>query len=127
MVTRRAPAADEWEGLRFAWEIAGAARSNAIAIARGTALVGLGSGQTSRIDALDVAIMKARRAGHDLAGGALASDGFFPFADNVEHAAAAGIAAIVQPGGSVRDPEVIAACDRAGIAMAFTDRRVFRH
>ena len=127
VVTRRAPAADEWEGLRFAWEIAGAAHSNAIAIARGTALVGLGSGQTSRIDALDVAIMKAHRAGHDLAGGSLASDGFFPFADNVEHATAAGITAIVQPGGSVRDPEVIAACDRAGIAMAFTDQRVFRH
>ena len=127
VVTHRAPAADEWEGLRFAWEIAGVARSNAIAIARGTALVGLGSGQTSRIDALDVAIMKARRAGHDLTRGSLASDGFFPFADNVEHAAAAGITAIVQPGGAVRDPEVIAACDRAGIAMAFTDRRVFRH
>jgi phosphoribosylaminoimidazolecarboxamide formyltransferase/IMP cyclohydrolase len=71
--------------------------------------------------------MKARRAGHDLRGAALASDGFFPFADNIEHAAEAGIAAFVQPGGSLRDPEVIAACDRLGLAMLFTDRREFRH
>jgi phosphoribosylaminoimidazolecarboxamide formyltransferase/IMP cyclohydrolase len=71
--------------------------------------------------------MKARRAGHEVAGAVLASDGFLPFADNVEHAAAAGIAALVQPGGSIRDGEVIAAADRHGMAMAFTDRRVFRH
>ncbi len=104
-----------------------AARSNAIALARGTALVGLGSGQTSRVDAVDLALMKARRAGHDVRGAAMASDGFFPFADNVAHAAEAGIAAIVQPGGSARDAEVVAACDERGLAMVFTDRRVFRH
>jgi phosphoribosylaminoimidazolecarboxamide formyltransferase/IMP cyclohydrolase len=127
VVTRRTPSDEERSALRFAWEVAGAARSNAIAITRGTALIGLGSGQTSRVDAVDVAIMKARRAGHVLEGAALASDGFFPFADNIEHAAAAGIAAIVQPGGSMRDGEVIAACDRLGVAMAFTDRRTFRH
>jgi phosphoribosylaminoimidazolecarboxamide formyltransferase/IMP cyclohydrolase len=127
VVTRRAPTDEERAALRFAWEVAGAARSNAIALARGTALVGLGSGQTSRVDAVDVAIMKARRAGHDLKGAGLASDGFFPFADNIEHAAAAGIGAIVQPGGSMRDGEVIAACDRLGVAMAFTDIRAFRH
>ena len=127
VVTRRAPSEEELAALRFAWEVAAAARSNAIAIARGPALIGLGSGQTSRVDAVDVAIMKARRAGHDLEGAVLASDGFFPFADNVEHAAAAGIGAIVQPGGSMRDGEVIAACDRLGVAMAFTDRRTFRH
>lgn len=126
-VTSRAPSAGDLEGLRFAWEVAGAARSNAIAIARGTQLVGLGSGQTSRVDAVDVALMKATRAGHALAGTVLASDGFFPFADNVEHAAAAGITAVAQPGGSMRDAEVIAACDRHGIAMCFTDRRTFRH
>ena len=126
-VTRRAPDATELEALRFAWAVAAAARSNAIAIARGTSLIGLGSGQTSRVDAVDVALMKARRAGHELAGAMLASDGFFPFADNVEHAAAAGIAAIVQPGGSMRDAEVIAACDRHGMAMVFTGRREFRH
>jgi phosphoribosylaminoimidazolecarboxamide formyltransferase / IMP cyclohydrolase len=126
-VTQREILPDELRALRFAWEVAAAARSNAIAIARGTALIGLGSGQTSRVDAVDVALMKARRAGHDLKGTALASDGFFPFADNIEHAAEAGITAIVQPGGSMRDAEVIAACDRLGLAMLFTDRREFRH
>ncbi|HEY6865987.1 MAG TPA: bifunctional phosphoribosylaminoimidazolecarboxamide formyltransferase/IMP cyclohydrolase [Candidatus Eisenbacteria bacterium] len=127
VVTRRAPTEEEWAGLRFAWEVAAAARSNAIALARGTALIGLGSGQTSRVDAVDVAVMKARRAGHELAGAVAASDGFLPFADTAEHAADAGVTAIVQPGGSVRDGEVIAACDRRGVAMAFTDRRTFRH
>src|SRR5207244_12895762 len=107
--------------------IGAAARSNAVAIARGEGLVGLGSGQTSRVDAVDVAIMKARRAGHPLEGAVLASDGFFPFADNIEHAAAAGITAIVQPGGSMRDAEVIEACERRGLAMVFTERRTFRH
>ncbi len=127
VVTGRAPTEEEGAGLRFAWAVVAAARSNAIAIAGGTALIGLGSGQTSRVDAVDVAIMKARRAGHDLAGAVLASDGFLPFADNIEHAAAAGIRAIVQPGGSMRDGEVVAACDRLDLAMAFTDRRTFRH
>jgi phosphoribosylaminoimidazolecarboxamide formyltransferase/IMP cyclohydrolase len=126
-VTGRAPTAEELEAMRFAWEVAAAARSNAIALARGTALIGLGSGQASRVDAVDLAMTKARRAGHVLVGAVLASDGFFPFADNIEHAAEAGIAAVVQPGGSTRDAEVIAACDRHAMAMMFTDRRVFRH
>ena len=126
-VTTRAPSPDEMAALRFAWEVAAHARSNAIAVARGTALVGLGSGQTSRVDAVDVALMKARRAGHDVAGAVLASDGFFPFADNIEHAAQAGVTAVVQPGGSIRDAEVVAACDAHGMAMVFTDRRTFRH
>jgi phosphoribosylaminoimidazolecarboxamide formyltransferase/IMP cyclohydrolase len=127
VVTGRAPSEPEREGLHFAWTVVAHARSNAAVIVRGTRLVGLGSGQTSRVDAVDLALMKARRCGHDLADTVLASDGFFPFADNIEHAARAGITAIVQPGGSVRDAEVIAACDRHGIAMMFTDRRVFRH
>jgi phosphoribosylaminoimidazolecarboxamide formyltransferase / IMP cyclohydrolase len=127
VVTKRPPTAEEEPALRFAWEVVAAARSNAIALARGTALAGLGSGQTSRVDAVDVALMKARRAGHDPRGTVLASDGFFPFADNVEHAADAGVTAFAQPGGSVRDVDVIAACDRRGLAMLFTDRRVFRH
>ncbi len=126
-VTARAPGAAELESLRFAWEVVAAARSNAIALARGTALIGLGSGQTSRVDAVDVALMKARRSGHEVKGVVLASDGFFPFADNIEHAASARIVAVVQPGGSKRDAEVIAACDRHDMAMMFTDRRVFRH
>ena len=126
-VTKRAPTDAERQALEFAWEIAAAARSNAIAITRGMQLIGLGSGQTSRVDAVDVALLKAKRANHDVKGAALASDGFFPFADNVEHAAAAGITSVVQPGGSMRDAEVIAACDRLGLAMLFTDRRTFRH
>ncbi len=126
-VTRRAPSADEMAALGFAWEVVAAARSNAIALVRGEVLVGLGSGQTSRVDAVDLAITKARRAGHDLAGTALAGDGFFPFADGLAHAAEAGVRAVVQPGGSVKDAEVIAEADRRGVAMVFTDRRVFRH
>jgi len=126
-VTARAPRVEELAALRFAWDVVAAARSNAIAIARGTTLIGLGSGQTSRVDAVDVALMKARRSGHATEGAVLASDGFFPFADNIDHAARAGITAVVQPGGSIRDAEVIAACDRHGMTMMFTDRRVFRH
>ncbi|MGH7741065.1 MAG: bifunctional phosphoribosylaminoimidazolecarboxamide formyltransferase/IMP cyclohydrolase [Candidatus Eiseniibacteriota bacterium] len=126
-VTKRTPEAAERAALEFAWEVAAAARSNAIAMVRGTQLIGLGAGQTSRVDAVDVALMKARRAGHSVKGAVLASDGFFPFADNVEHAAEAGVRAIVQPGGSMRDAEVIAACDRLGVAMLFTDRRTFLH
>lgn len=126
-VTRRVPSAAEMTALMFAWEVCDAARSNAIVLARGEALIGLGSGQTSRVDAVDVALMKAARAQHDVRGTVLASDGFFPFADGVTHAAEAGVTAIVQPGGSVQDGEVIAEADRLGLAMVFTDRRVFRH
>lgn len=127
VATQRQPGNDEMIGLRFAWEVVAAARSNAIALARGQALIGLGSGQTSRVDAVEVALMKARRANHEVKGAVLASDGFFPFADSVSRAAEAGIAAIVQPGGSVKDDDVIAEADRHGIAMVFTGRRTFRH
>ncbi|HEV2106308.1 MAG TPA: bifunctional phosphoribosylaminoimidazolecarboxamide formyltransferase/IMP cyclohydrolase [Candidatus Eisenbacteria bacterium] len=126
-VTRRAPDPAERAALAFAWEVVAAARSNAAVLARGTRVTGVGSGQTSRVDAVDVALLKARRAGHDPRGAVLASDGFFPFPDGVAHAAGAGITAIVQPGGSVRDAEVVAEADRHGVAMLFTDRRVFRH
>lgn len=126
-VSRREPDEDERTALLFAWEVCAAARSNAIVLARGEELIGIGSGQTSRVDAVDVALLKARRAGHDVHGVVLASDGFFPFADSVTHAAEAGITAIVQPGGSVRDAEVVAEADRLGVAMVFTDRRTFRH
>lgn len=126
-VTKREPSDAERTALAFAWEVCAAARSNAIVLARGEELIGLGSGQTSRVDAVDVALLKARRAGHDVHGVVLASDGFFPFADSITHAAEAGVTAIVQPGGSVRDAEVIAEADRLGVAMQFTDRRTFRH
>ena len=96
-------------------------------ISRADGTLGVGSGQTSRIDALHVALMKAARAGHDVRGAVIASDGFFPFGDWVEVAREAGLTACIQPGGSVRDAESIAACDDAGIAMVFTGRRQFRH
>jgi phosphoribosylaminoimidazolecarboxamide formyltransferase/IMP cyclohydrolase len=89
--------------------------------------LGIGSGQTARVDALNVALMKARRSGQDVKGAVLASDGFFPFADWVEIARDAGITACIQPGGSIRDADSIAACDEAGLAMVFTGRRQFRH
>ncbi|MEO5616592.1 MAG: bifunctional phosphoribosylaminoimidazolecarboxamide formyltransferase/IMP cyclohydrolase [Candidatus Eisenbacteria bacterium] len=127
VASRRAPAESEWAGLRFAWPVCASARSNAIALARGDALIGLGSGQTSRVDAVEVALMKAKRAGHDVRGAVLASDGFFPFPDSVTRAAEAGIAAIIQPGGSVKDAEVIAEADARGIAMVMTGLRTFRH
>jgi phosphoribosylaminoimidazolecarboxamide formyltransferase/IMP cyclohydrolase len=127
VVTRRAPSPDEMEALLFAWTVVGRARSNAIVVARADRTLGVGSGQTSRIDAVHVALMKARRAGHALAGAVLASDGFFPFGDWVEPAREAGLTAAIQPGGSVRDPESIEACDRAGLAMVLTGRRLFRH
>jgi len=125
--TRRAPTPDEMEALHFAWTVAARARSNAVVVARAEGTLGVGSGQTSRIDALHVALAKARRSGHDVRGAVVASDGFFPFADWVEVASEAGLGACIQPGGSVRDAESITACDDAGLAMVFTGRRQFRH
>jgi phosphoribosylaminoimidazolecarboxamide formyltransferase/IMP cyclohydrolase len=127
VVTRRAPTEAEAAALRFAWQVVRYVQSNAVLFTRGERTLGVGSGQTSRVDAVNVAIMKARREGHDLKGSVLASDAFFPFSDGVEAAAGVGCTAIVQPGGSKRDPEVIAAADAAGMAMVFTGRRAFRH
>jgi phosphoribosylaminoimidazolecarboxamide formyltransferase/IMP cyclohydrolase len=125
--TRRAPTPAEMEALHFAWTVVAHARSNAVVVARADTSLGVGSGQTARVDALNVALMKARRSGHDVEGSVLASDGFFPFADWVEIAREAGITACIQPGGSIRDTDSIAACDEAGLAMVFTGRRQFRH
>ena len=127
VATHRAPTPEEMEALLFAWTVVGRARSNAIVIARVDRTLGVGSGQTSRIDAVEVALLKARRSGHDTHGAVLASDGFFPFGDWVEPARAAGITAAIQPGGSMRDAESVAACDQAGIALVLTGRRLFRH
>jgi phosphoribosylaminoimidazolecarboxamide formyltransferase/IMP cyclohydrolase len=127
VATKRAPTPDEMEALLFAWTVVEHARSNAIVIARSDRTIGIGAGQTSRIDAVHVALMKARRAGHDTAGAALASDGFFPFGDWVAPAREAGITAAIQPGGSVRDLESIEGCNAAGIALVLTGRRLFRH
>jgi phosphoribosylaminoimidazolecarboxamide formyltransferase/IMP cyclohydrolase len=126
-VTRRAPNEDEWRDLRFAWAAVGAVKSNAILLARAEAAIGIGAGQTSRVDASFLAVHKARQAGHDPAGAVLASDAFFPFADGVEEAARAGVRAIIQPGGSVNDAEVLAAADQHDVAMVLTGTRQFRH
>ena len=96
-------------------------------LARGGMTIGIGAGQMSRVDAAFVATHKAAQQGHDTAGCALGSDAFFPFRDGIDQAAAAGVRAIVQPGGSVRDEEVIAAADEHGMAMIFTGQRLFRH
>jgi len=127
VVTRRPPTDAELEDLRFAWRAVATVKSNAILLARGGMALGIGAGQMSRVDSSRIAVMKARDNGIDLAGAALASDAFFPFRDGVDAAAEAGVRAIVQPGGSVRDEEVIAAADEHGIAMLFTGRRLFRH
>jgi phosphoribosylaminoimidazolecarboxamide formyltransferase/IMP cyclohydrolase len=124
VVSRRPPTEAELRDLRFAWRAVKHVRSNAIVLARELALVGIGAGQMSRVDSAEIAIRKsAGRA----AGSVLASDGLIPFADGAEAAAAAGVSAIVQPGGSVRDEDVIAVADRAGMAMVFTGQRHFRH
>ncbi|MBD3337357.1 MAG: bifunctional phosphoribosylaminoimidazolecarboxamide formyltransferase/IMP cyclohydrolase [Candidatus Eisenbacteria bacterium] len=115
------------EDLIFTWAVTRHVRSNAIVLGRDRMTLGVGAGQTSRIDALDAAILKARRSGHDLEGAVLASDAFFPFGDVVERGAEIGVKAIVQPGGSLRDEESIEACRKHGIPMYFTSQRVFTH
>ncbi len=127
MVTRRAPTIDERTALDFAWRSVQAVRSNAIVLAIDTATVGIGAGQMSRVLAVHIAGLKAREGGHELAAAVLASDAFFPFRDNIDEAAKLGVRAIVQPGGSRRDAEVIAAADEQGMAMLFTHERHFRH
>ncbi len=127
VVTRRQPTETEWNDLRFAWAAVAAIKSNAILLARNEAAIGIGAGQMSRVDSVFLAIHKARQQAHEPRGSVLASDAFFPFADGVEQATAAGITAIIQPGGSVRDAEVIEASDKAGAAMVMTGKRQFRH
>ena len=127
VATARRPTDAEWNDLRFAWAAVGSVKSNAILIARGEAAIGIGAGQMSRVDSSFLAVYKARQQGHDPKGAVLASDAFFPFPDGVDEAAAAGIVAIIQPGGSVKDAEVIAAADQHGLAMVLTGMRQFRH
>ena len=126
-VTKRRPFGQEFISLLFAWSVCRHVKSNAIVIARENGTIGIGAGQMSRVDACELALSKARFEGHSLQGAVLASDAFFPFPDAIEQAAAAGITAIIQPGGSVRDADVIAAADAAGIGMLFTGFRHFRH
>jgi len=123
-VTQRKPTEAEWHSLHFAWFVCKHVKSNAIVLARDTHVVGIGAGQMSRVVSVEIAVKKA---GEKAKGSVLASDAFFPFPDNVHAAAAAGVTAIIQPGGSVKDKDSIAACDDHGIAMLFTGVRHFRH
>jgi len=127
VVTKRSPTPDEYRDLLFAWRAVASVKSNAIVLVRDGATIGIGAGQMSRVDAAFLAVHKAETAGHPTAGAVLGSDAYFPFRDGVDQAAEAGVKAIVQPGGSVRDAEVIAAADERGLAMLFTGKRQFRH
>ena len=128
VVTKRAPTAGEWEALRFAWRVCAHVKSNTVIFARAGRAAAVGAGQMSRVDAVNVATMKAAaQAGTDLRGTVAASDAFFPFRDGLDAIAQAGATAIAQPGGSKRDADVIAAADEQNLAMVFTGRRHFRH
>ena len=127
VVTTRPPTEAEWNDLDFAWRVVKHVKSNAIVYARNRQTLGIGAGQMSRVDAAEIAIMKGQREGHDFTGSVVASDAFFPFADGLEAAARVGATAVIQPGGSIRDQEVIEAANRANLAMVFTGRRHFKH
>jgi phosphoribosylaminoimidazolecarboxamide formyltransferase/IMP cyclohydrolase len=127
VVTRREPTPTEWRGLRFAWRVAKHVKSNAIVLAGPDQVVGVGAGQMSRVDAARLAVMRAREHGHETAGAVAASDAFFPFRDGLDVIADAGATAVIHPGGSIRDDEVVAAADTRGMAMVLTGLRHFRH
>jgi phosphoribosylaminoimidazolecarboxamide formyltransferase/IMP cyclohydrolase len=127
VVTARRPSAEQWEALRFAWRICAHVKSNAVIFTDAARTLAIGAGQMSRVDAVNVAVMKAQAAGRSLFGSVAASDAFFPFRDGLDAVAKAGAAAVVQPGGSKNDSDVIAAANEHGIAMVFTGTRHFRH
>ena len=126
-MTRRAPTDDQLNDLLFAFRVAKFVKSNAIVFSAGGATLGVGAGQMSRVDSTRIAAIKAKNAGLSLRGSVAASDAFFPFRDGLDVVARAGARAVIQPGGSVRDAEVIAAANEHGIAMVFTGMRHFRH
>ncbi|HTM02968.1 MAG TPA: bifunctional phosphoribosylaminoimidazolecarboxamide formyltransferase/IMP cyclohydrolase [Vicinamibacterales bacterium] len=127
VVTKRAPTEAEWRALRFAWRVCAHVKSNTVIFTSADATLAIGAGQMSRVDAVNVATMKAAASGVALAGSVAASDAYFPFRDGLDAVAAAGATAVVQPGGSVNDQKVIAAADDHGLTMVFTGRRHFRH
>jgi phosphoribosylaminoimidazolecarboxamide formyltransferase / IMP cyclohydrolase len=127
VVTEQKPAEEQWADLLFGWKVCKHVRSNAIVLAKDFATIGIGAGQMSRVESVRLAAEKGRREDLALEGSSMASDAFFPFADGPETAIEAGVRAIIQPGGSKRDSEVIEACNKAGVAMVFTGRRHFRH
>ncbi|MEX0929048.1 MAG: bifunctional phosphoribosylaminoimidazolecarboxamide formyltransferase/IMP cyclohydrolase, partial [Balneolales bacterium] len=126
-VSKRTPTAEEMKDLLFAWKIVKNVKSNGIVFAKNGKTLGIGSGQTSRVDSSEIAITKAGKFGHSLKHSVLASDAFFPFSDGIEAAAKAGASAIIQPGGSVRDQEVVDMADKYNMAMIFTGMRHFKH
>lgn len=127
VVTNKKITDDELKNLKFAWTVCKHTKSNAIVFCKDLKAIGVGAGQMSRIDSSRIAVIKAQEHGHDLKGAVAASDAFFPFADGVEEIAASGVAAIVQPGGSVRDEEVINAANSKEVSMIFTGIRNFKH
>jgi phosphoribosylaminoimidazolecarboxamide formyltransferase/IMP cyclohydrolase len=127
IVTKRAPTEAEHAALRFAWRVGKHAKSNAIVLATAQQVVGVGAGQMNRVDSARLAVMRAREVGLTTAGSVCASDAFFPFRDGLDVVAEAGATAVIQPGGSLRDAEVIEAADARGMAMVFTGLRHFRH
>ncbi|WNO08568.1 bifunctional phosphoribosylaminoimidazolecarboxamide formyltransferase/IMP cyclohydrolase [Teredinibacter sp. KSP-S5-2] len=127
VVTKRKPSEDEIRDLLFSWKVAKMVKSNAIVYAKNSQTIGVGAGQMSRVNSARIAAIKAEHAGLQVEGAVMASDAFFPFRDGIDNAAAVGIKAIIQPGGSMRDEETIAAADEHGIAMVFTSMRHFRH
>jgi phosphoribosylaminoimidazolecarboxamide formyltransferase/IMP cyclohydrolase len=127
VVTKRQPTKDEEEALRFAWKIVRRVKSNAIVLCSKDQLVGVGAGQMSRVDSCKISLMKAQEAGLNVEGTVMASDAFFPFRDSVDLMGKAGVTAIIQPGGSIRDKEVIDAANEFGMAMVFTGIRHFVH
>ena len=127
VVTKLQPTPEQLKDLLFAWNVAKFVKSNAIVFCKGGQTLGVGAGQMSRVDSTKIAAIKARNAGLELRGSVAASDAFFPFRDGVDVIAENGVSAIIQPGGSLRDEEVIAAADEHGIAMVMTGIRHFRH
>ena len=127
IVTKRQPTEDEMRDLLFAWKVAKYVKSNAIIYAKDAMTIGVGAGQMSRINSARIAGIKAEHAKLEVKGSVMASDAFFPFRDGLDAAAQAGIAAVIQPGGSMRDEEVITAANEANMAMVFTGTRHFRH
>jgi len=126
-VTKVKPTEQQMADLLFAWKVAKFVKSNAIIYANSNMTIGVGAGQMSRINSARIAGIKAEHAKLEVKGSVMASDAFFPFRDGIDNAAAVGISAVIQPGGSMRDDEVIAAADEAGMAMVFTGMRHFRH
>jgi phosphoribosylaminoimidazolecarboxamide formyltransferase/IMP cyclohydrolase len=127
VVTKRKPTAPEYEALDLAWRVCRHVKSNAIVFASSEQVLGVGAGQMSRVDSAKIAVLRAQTHGLNLKGSVVASDGFYPFRDGVDEAAKAGATAVIQPGGSIKDEEVIAAADEHGIAMVLTGVRHFRH